>query len=194
MKRISLQSILLVTVMAAIQGCTLKPQYLHLDPVIEVNTEAVTSDTLVGLSVRDGRASKKLGEVGDPHKEMMDVTLEEDFVPLLTERLTAALEQRGFRVVPESEAMTRSLVVEITNLGLNSTRTPINFETELKAEVTASAHNSSEKYERLYYVRSYQETAGPPFERHSNKLVNEAVSQALTDMVNDNRLFEMLAR
>ena len=90
--------------------------------------------------------------------------------------------------------MTRSLVVEITSLLLDSTRTPINFETELKAEVTASAHNSNERYERLYYVRSYQETAGPPFERHSNQLVNQAVSQALSDMVNDDKLFQMLAR
>ena len=194
MKTFGLRGILAMALVALVQGCTLKPQYLHLDPVVEVTTEAVTADTLVGLSVRDGRSNKKLGEVGDPHKEMMDVTLDEDFVPLLTKKLTAALEQRGFSVVPESDAMTRSLVVEITSLALNSTRTPVNFETELKAEVTASAHNASERYERLYYVRSYQETAGPPFERHSNQLVNQAVSQALTDMVNDNKLFEMLAR
>jgi uncharacterized lipoprotein len=179
---------------AAMQGCTLTPQKLHLDPQIEVTGAPVTSDTLVALTVLDSRPSKKLGEVGDPKKEMFDVTLDEDFVPLLTERLTQALEQRGFSVVPESGGMTRTLVVEISSLQLNSVKTPVTFETELRAEVSASADNSNERYQRVYYVRTYQETAGPPFEKHSNQLVNQAVSQALSDMLNDDNLFELIAR
>ena len=177
-----------------IQGCALKPQNLHLDPDVAYSGQATTSETLIGFTVADARPTKKLGKVGDPNKELVDVSLEEDFVPLITERLTTGIEKRGFSVVPWSPAITRSLEVRIDSLVLNSVKTPVTFETELRAEVTAAASNERERYERVYYVRSYQETAGPPYERHSNKLVNQAISQALTEVLNDDKLFEMLAR
>ena len=183
-----------LVLLAIVQGCTLTPQNLHLDPVIDVTGLPVTSDTLIGLYVTDSRSTKKLGEVGDPNKEMLDVTLDEDFTVLLTERLTQALETRGFSVVPDSGAMTRSIAVNINSLVLNSVKRPLDFETELKAEVSAAAHNSNEIYDRTYYVRTYRISAGPPYEKHSNQLVNDAVSKALTDMLNDDRLLEMLAR
>jgi uncharacterized lipoprotein YajG len=190
-------SALSLVVAVAIQGCALKPQNLHLDPEIDVTGDSVAVDTLIALSIRDGRSSKVLGEVGDPNdpnQEMVDVTLDEDFIPLLTDKVSAALEKRGFSVVPASEALTRSLIIEIGSLDLNSEKTPFNFQTELRAEVVATGQNTTEQYERRYYVRSYQETAGPPFEKHSNQLVNDAVSNALSDMLNDDKLFEMLAR
>ncbi len=194
MKTINLVGLPVLALLVLVQGCTLMPQNLHLDPVIDVTGQPVTSDTLIGLSVADTRNTKKLGEVGDPNKEMFDVMLDEDFTALLNERMTEALEKRGFSVVPESGAMTRSISVEINSLILNSVKRPLDFETELKAEVSATAHNTNEKYDRAYYVRTYKITAGPPFEKHSNQLVNDAISQALTDMLNDDRLFEMLAR
>jgi uncharacterized lipoprotein YajG len=135
-----------------------------------------------------------LGEVGDPNQELVEVSLDEDFIPLVTEKLTAGLEKRGFQAVPASDAMTRTLKVSIDSLALNSVKTPMTFQTELKAEVTAAASNGNERYQRVYYVRSYQETAGPPYEKHSNQLVNQAVSQALNEVLKDNKLFDMLAR
>ena len=186
--------VLVILLAAMIQGCALKPQKLHLDPDVAYTGEPTTSDTLVGFSVTDDRPSKVLGEVGDPNKEMVPVSLDENFIPLLTEKLTAGLEKRGFQAVPDSDAMTRSLKISIDSLVLNSKKTPVTFKTELKAEVTAAAVNGNERYQRVYYVRSYQETAGPPYEKHSNQLVNQAVSQALNEVLNDNKLFDMLAR
>ncbi len=183
-----------VLLAAVLQGCALKTQNLHLDPQVEYMGGPTTSGTLIGLSVTDMRTSQKLGEVGDPNKEMVDVILDEDFVPLLDERLTVEIEKRGFSVVPSSPALTRALNVRIDSLVLNSVKTPLTFETELKVEVTAAGYNDNERYERVYYVRSYQDTAGPPYEKHSNELVNQAISQALTEVLNDNKLFEMLAR
>ena len=183
-----------IALLILIQGCALTPQNLHLDPTIDMTGEAVTADTLIGLSVIDARPTTKLGEVGDPNQEMVSVTLDEDFTFLLDQKVTTALEKRGFSVVPDSGAMTRSLTVEISSLILNSEKRPLDFQTELKSELAAIARNSNEKYERAYYVRTQKITAGPPYEKHSNELVNNAVSQALSDMLNDDKLFEMLAR
>ena len=193
MKNINRTGIPALALLMLIQGCALTPQNLHLDPVIDYTGQSVTTDTLIGLSVVDSRDSKKLGRVGDPKKEMVDVTLDEDFLPLLNQRVTEVLEQRGFSVVPDSGAMTRSISVSIDSLVLNSAKRPLDFETELKAELSAEAHNALGKYDRAYYVRTYKTTAGPPYAKHSNELVNDAVSQALSDMLNDDKLFELLA-
>jgi uncharacterized lipoprotein YajG len=194
MKTITRLGLPVLALLLLVQGCTLKPQYLHLDPEIDVADKPVTSETLIGLSVSDARSTKKLGEVGDPNKGMVDVTLDEDFTKAVYARISAALEHNGFSVVPASGAMTRSLLVRLDSLVLNSVKRPLDFETELKAEVSAVAYNANEKYDRAYYVRTYKLTAAPPYERDSNRLVNDAVSKALSDMLNDNSLFEMLER
>lgn len=176
------------------QGCTLKTQNLHLDPSIDAAVQPITSDALIGLVVVDARSVKKLGEVGVPYKEMVDVVLDEDFTALVRDRLEVVLESRGFDVVPGSGAMTRSITVAINSLVLNSVKRPFDFETELSAEVFASAGNADATFDRTYYVSTRKTTAGPPYQRDSNELVNDAVSKALSDMVNDDSLMEMLVR
>jgi uncharacterized lipoprotein YajG len=184
----------LVLLALLFQGCTLKTQNLHLDPSIDAAGEPITSDTRIGLEVVDNRPSKKLGEVGDPNKEMVDVVLDEDFTALVRDAMKEVLESRGFDVVLESGATKRSLTIAISGLELNSVKRPFDFETELRANVFVTAGNVDATYDRVYFVRTRKTTAAPPFERQSNQLVNEAVSQALSDLANDENLFDMLVR
>ena len=184
----------LVLLALLFQGCTLKTQNLHLDPSIDAAGEPITSDTRIGLEVVDNRPSKKLGEVGDPNKEMFDVVLDEDFTALVRDRMKEVLESRGFDVVLGTGVMTRSITVAISGLELSSVKRPFDFETEIRANVLAVATNADASYDRVYFVRTRKTTAGPPFERQSNQLVNEAVSQALSDLANDENLFDMLVR
>ena len=184
----------LVLLALLFQGCTLKTQNLHLDPSIDAAGEPITSDTRIGLEVVDNRPSKKLGEVGDPNKEMFDVVLDEDFTALVRDRMKEVLESHGFDVVLGTGVTTRSLTVAISGLELNSVKRPFDFETELRVNVFVTAGNADATYDRTYFVRTRKTTAAPPFERQSNQLVNEAVSQALSDLANDENLFEMLAR
>ena len=190
--RIALPALALLALL--FQGCSLKTQNLHLDPTIDANSQPAVSDTRIGLEVVDNRLSTKLGEVGDASGEMVDVVLDEDFTALVRDRMKEVLESRGFEVVLGSGAVTRSVTVAINDLELSSVKRPLDFETELRAEVFASAANADTTYDRVYFVSTRKTTAGPPYERHSNKLVNDAVSEALSDLVNDEKLFEMLVR
>ena len=81
---------------------------MHLDPEVEYSGELSPSEILIGFSVADGRPTKKLGEIGDAHQAKVDVTIEEDFVPLLTERLTEGIEQRGFMVAERATTILRA--------------------------------------------------------------------------------------
>ncbi|MGH8766934.1 MAG: YajG family lipoprotein, partial [Burkholderiales bacterium] len=170
---------------AAIQGCALKPQILRIDPPVKVNESTVGNGRIIGLGVSDARTDKKLGEIGDPNTRMVDVSVEEDPSAAVYARLQEALAKLGFSVVRYRDAMERTLQVEIRNLELKSVKTPFTFETELRVGVGARADNGPEYYDRQFNVRTRKDGAAPPFEKDSTLLVNTAVSQALEDMLAD---------
>lgn len=181
-------------VVATILGCALKPQNLRIDPPVKVNESAMGNGRIIGLGVSDARTDKKLGEVGDPNTQMVDVSVEEDPSAAVYARLEEALGKLGFSVAPHSDAMERTLQVEMRSLELKSVKTPFTFETELRAALAAHAANGSEFYDRQFNVRTRKDGAAPPFEKDSTMLVNTAISQALEDMLADDQLLELLAK
>lgn len=184
----------LVAMLAIAQGCTLKPQFLQIDPEIKVGDSQIGTGKTVGLLVSDARSDKKLGEVGDPNTKMVDVRVDEDPSPAMYRRLKIALTQKGFSVEPHNDVMERKLEVTIRSLTLQSVKTALTFDTELQAEVVAQAVNADAYYDRQFNVRTRKTGAAPPFEKDSTVLVNTAVSQALEDLLADEQLLEMLAR
>ena len=178
----------------ALQGCTLEPQNLRIDPPLKVTESAVGNGRIIGLGVSDARIDKKLGEVGDPNTQMVDVSVVEDPSAAIYERLQAALTKLGFSVAPHSDAMQSTLQVEIRSLVLKSVKTAFTFETELRAQLSAHAGNGPNFYDRQFNVRTRKDGAAPPFEEDSTMLVNTAISQALEDMLSDEQLLELLAK
>ena len=185
----------LLVLVAALQGCSLKPQYLRIDPrPVKVQDSQIGNGVTVGLQVTDVRPAKKLGEVGDPDNKMVDVTLEEDPSPRIYERVKEALTKMGFNVVPGLESSDPGLKLELRTLELQSVKTPFTFETELRAEVAAHANKGNNYFDRQFNVRTRKDGAAPPFEKDSNVLVNTAMSQALEDLLSDEQLLNTLAR
>ena len=183
-----------VALLTSTQGCSLQPQFLRIDPELKVKEAQIGNGKTVGLRVADSRPDKKLGEVGDPDRKMVEVRVEDDPSPAIYERVKQALISLGFSVRPYSETMDRTLDIKIRNLELQSVKKPLTFDTELRAEVAAHVVNSTEYYDRQFNVRTRKDGAAPPFEKDSTLLVNIAVSQALEDLLADEELLAMLAR
>ncbi|HKB83357.1 MAG TPA: YajG family lipoprotein [Burkholderiales bacterium] len=183
-----------VALSTSMQGCSLTPQNLRIDPEVKVKQTQVGNGQAVGLRVSDARPDKKLGEVGDPDRKMVDVSIEEDPGPAIYERVKQALTTLGFSVQPYGETTDHTLDITIRNLQLQSLKTPLTFETELRAEVSAHAANPTAFYDRQFNVKTRKEGAAPPYEKDSTQLVNTAVSQALEDLLADDELLALLAR
>ena len=198
-KEISMNTrILLATALIAFltcaPGCTLKTQILRIDPEVKAVEAPIGGGKSVGLRVSDARPDKKLGEVGDPNQKMVDVRMDEDPSPVIYERVKRAMIGLGFSVEPYSDTTDRTLHIEIVSLELKSVKTPLTFETELRAEVSAHAVNSTAFYVRQFTVKTRKTGAAPPYEKDSTLLVNTAVTQALEDLLADEELLAMLAR
>ena len=178
----------------SLQGCSLKTQNLRIDPEVKVKEEQIGRGKTVGLLISDARPDKKLGEVGDPDRKMVDVRVDEDPSPAIYQRVKQALTRQGFAVEPYGEAMERKLDIKIHKLELQSVKQPLTFNTELRAEVAAHAANSTAYYDRQFNVRTRREGAAPPYEKDSTILVNTALSQALEDLLADDQLISTLAQ
>lgn len=176
------------------QGCSLKPQSLRIDPEVKVKETRIGDGKLVGLRVSDARPEKRLGEVGDPDRKMVEVSVDQDPGPAVYERVKQALTKMGFSVEPYGESMDRTLDIKIRKLELQSVKKPLTFDTELRAEVAAHATNSAAFYDRQFNVRTRKDGAAPPYEGDSTQLVNTAMSQALEDLLADEQLLSMLAQ
>ncbi|HVY06332.1 MAG TPA: YajG family lipoprotein [Burkholderiales bacterium] len=194
MKARNLLAIGVAGLMLAVQGCSLKPQYLRLDPEVKVMNEQVGDNKVVGLRVSDARADKKLGEVGDPDRKMVEVRVDEDPSPAIYGRVKQALTKLGYSVEPFGESMERTLDIKIIKLELQSVKEPLTFNTDLRAEVVGHAINASSSYDRQFNVRTRREGAAPPYEKDSTALVNTALSQALEDLLSDEKLLALLAK
>ena len=183
-----------IAVLTGTQGCALKPQYLHIDPQVKVKEGKIGNGNTVGLRVSDSRSDRKLGEVGDPDRKMVDVRVDEDPSPAIYERVRQALIRLGFAVQPYDNSMNRTLDIKLLSLQLESVKKPLTFDTELRVEVAAHTVNSTAYYDQQFNVRTRKTGAVPPYEKDSTLLVNTAVSQALEDMLADQELLSLLAR
>src|SRR5258708_6057181 len=157
-----------IGVFAILQGCALHPENIRIDPTIELPKSLVAGANRIGVAASDARAMKKLGEVGDPNREMFDVSVNEDPSPAIYSRVSNALGKLGYKVAPYAEGMEPSLKIEVETLKLDSDKQAFDF-------VTQSMN-----------------TAGPAYSSDTTRLVNTAVSTALQDMLADQKLLDVL--
>jgi uncharacterized lipoprotein YajG len=185
----------LVALLTSAPGCSLKPQNLRIAPeVVKAVQAPIGGGKSVGLRVSDSRADKKLGEVGDPDRKMVDVRMDADPSPVIYERLKQAMIGLGFSVEPYNDTMDRTLDIKIVNLQLKSIKKPLTFETVLRAQVGARAVNSNAHYDRQFNVKTRKDGVAPSYEKESTMLVNTAMTQVLEDLLADEELFALLAR
>ena len=179
-------------IFAIMQGCALHPENIRIDPTVDLPHSLVGSAKTIGVAVSDARETKKLGEVGDPNRQMYDISVNEDPSPAIYTRVSNALAKLGYKVVPYSEGMEPSLKIAVETLKLESDKRAFDFLTTLHAEVAAHARNGKESLNKRYIVNQSMNTAGPAYTSDTTRLVNGAVSTALQDMLADQLLLDML--
>ena len=181
-----------IGIFAVIQGCTLHPENVRVDPTVELPHSLAGGGNTIGIAVDDARGVKKLGEVGDPNHAMYAISVNEDPSPVIYSRVSSALAELGYNVVPYTEGMDPSLKIDVEVLKLDSDKRAFDFLTTLHAEVAAHARNGKESLDAKYTVDQSVNTAGPAYKRDTTRLVNAAVSRALQDLLADQQLLDTL--
>lgn len=179
--------------LAMVQACTLKPENIRIDPTIEISKASVGNERTIAVAVSDSRPTKRLGEVGDPDRQVFEVSVTQDPSPAIYARVSNALGGLGYKVAPDTQGVEPSLKIEVQSLKLDSDKRPLDFLTTLHAEVTARVDNGRLHFERRYTVNQSMNSAGPSYIDESSRLVNGVISMALQDMLSDQQLLKTLS-
>ncbi|MDA1332453.1 MAG: YajG family lipoprotein [Proteobacteria bacterium] len=174
-----------------ISSCAYGPQFINLNPDIFITNQAEVKSTSVNLSVKDSRANKTLGVTGDKSAQF-DISIKGDIEAILNSKMVAALEKQGIQAV-SGDSNPKKFLIELEQLMLNSIKNPrFGYVTTLNVEIVASIVNGNKKYSKRYTVSTEKELGSVSSSRDSTKLVNDAMSQALSSIVNDDALLRAL--
>jgi uncharacterized lipoprotein YajG len=188
-------SILIGVSAAFISGCGLKPQLVHLSP--QVSVKAATTDhgsRPVGVAAFDVRADQKLGIITDAHDKKVDVATTGDTAAALYAVVTEGLGRSAFKTKAMGSDDPVTLRVELKELSFSALKQALDFDITLKLDVSAKAHNGVDSYERTFTVKQHKPAAGPPPIEETTRMVNDALSLALSDLLADEELTSLLAR
>lgn len=177
-----------------LQGCSLRPQNIKLDPPVEVAPSNVGQGKMVWVQIRDARARKTLGNVGDPDGRFTQVSVDDDFSSTVYQRVSAAMRKIGFVAQPTPAPDERKLVIEVRELKYQSLKQTLTFATDVSVSIIAMATNGNEHYDRVYNAGEQKTSPLLPDEKERAQTVNKVVGMALDDMLNDSRLVGLLAQ
>ena len=175
-------------------GCSPKPQMVRLSPPVSTKaSEADRGSQPIGVAAFDVRPAQKLGIITDAHDHQVDVSTTGDTTTALYDSVTQALGRAGFRSKPMGSDDPATLRVELQELTFSSLKQPFDFDTALKVGVSAKARNGNDSYERTFTVSQRRPGGAPPSEAETNRMVNDALGIALSDMLADQELTTLLS-
>lgn len=183
-----LTSVLIFTIAS---GCAYGPQFISIDPEVNVSEGDFLETKEIALEILDSRTQTKLGVVGDDSARF-NIELKGDLPTIISPKLTKALENRGLLVREQSET-TKKLVVNIQRMTIDSVKTKsFGYKTDLHVELLATVVKDNSKFAKRFVVTTEKKMGSFSSSAETQKIVNEALSDALSSIVNDEALFELL--
>jgi uncharacterized lipoprotein YajG len=178
----------------AVQGCAMKAQDIHLDPQLTLKA-APGADKVVGVEAHDTRPTRLLGVVGVVDPRRAEISSKEDAGPALYVRVANGLKAQGFSVKAVGDSDDRVLRVEIAELAYQTTKSnSVTDEVEVVARVIGRARNKGEWHDRQFTVTKKKSVGVLPGVEENTRFVNDAVAQALNDMLSDQVLIDLLSK
>ncbi len=169
-------------------GCAHSPQMVAPKPVINTPIASVGGGRSVFVTVADERTMSGLG-TREGGEIMVGSTLSE----IVRSSISEGLQRQGFRPVSIAEANSRELHVEIRDLFYVLTRgiwtDKVRVECGLKVICSTGANRL---YEKFYRGERAENIGSDPTRAENEGYVNDALSEALNSVLQDQQLIQSL--
>jgi hypothetical protein len=123
------------------------------------------------------------------------LTLGQDLASVVQAAVIAGLQSQGFNPVSEKSLDGRELRIEIRNL--NYMFTPVLFYGVVRTAYSMKGYcivGSSRLYERVYRGEREENVLAPPGDQSNETTVNDTLSRAIEELLNDGQLSKCLAQ
>ncbi|MFT0213227.1 YajG family lipoprotein [Pseudomonas sp. F1_0610] len=178
-----------------LSGCGLSPQTLAPQPQITEQFSRVANGQQVYVSVMDNRPSPVLGSRGGSYADTSTVSVKaERILPRLRAEIDTVLRQQGF--IPVSQPTNGAeLVVSLESL---TYKVPNNSNVANKVIVTAqfkaTAHKLGQNFTGSYNANIERGFVVAPNQEKNERVIAEALSDALVRVFKDPSLTRILAQ
>jgi uncharacterized lipoprotein len=191
MKNLWLLSGLLLLV---VSGCVWTPQAVMVKPDVQTVSDAPVQGKQILLTVVDERPRDSLGTRGVKGVGA-HLTVAGDLNDVVRQSVSNGLAQRGLMVTPNKTPDGRELRVEIRNLDYEVTQ---GFWTgSLRANCSLKGIciiGSTRPYENLYRGQLQENVMVTQSSSANEKYINAVISQAINELLKDERLLQCLAK
>src|SRR5262249_1307848 len=122
-----------------------------------------------------------------------EITTDQNIAALFEQKITEGLEARGFKIVASRYQASATLKVEVRQIDYTTDMDFWKGTVLAKAALHASSRKDSFRFEQLYLGERKRNTIEGPTAKSNEQLINGAISEAVENLINDDRLTTFLA-
>jgi uncharacterized lipoprotein YajG len=177
---------------SVLSGCAWVPQTATLNPAPRITPSAVGNGVTVAVRVTDRRPSKTIGRRG-LESQNAAIKTEQDVPALFQRRIIEGLTRKGFSAVSYEGQSGRLLTVEIRQIEYTAEMEFWKGVAQTDVTLGASMIKDGVTFERVYSGKRSEKTLESPSAKTNERLINDAISDALQRLFEDESLLRYLA-
>lgn len=194
-------TMLLVAALLFSAGCAFVPQKVNLAPAVTVTDSAEGKGTAVALRVTDDRPAQSLGRrgtasgavAGTANRAAAEITTTQDIAAIVRDEIAAGLKTKSFIVGEGGGLAGNKLSVEVRLLEYSTSQGFWTGGVNVKVALKATASKPGRSYEKMYRTDKEVRVSGVPTAGQNEQWINEALSDGLRQLLDDNGLTKFLA-
>ena len=187
-----MQKLILIALCAFVSGCAFNPQKANVSPTVAVMASSEGKGVSVAVRVVDERPSKSLGHRGTAYGAAAEITSVQEISLIVQREITNALQKKGFSVVDYVDSANPRLTVEVRLLEYTTSQGFWTGGVQIKGALKAIATNQARTYDKMYRSEKEERVMVVPTAETNERWINEALSDVLNQLLNDNSLFSVL--
>lgn len=189
-----MKNFLLIAIALFVTGCAYTPMTVELQPDTTVTASDIGAGQTLYMLVRDERTEKEIGRRGTGMMQGAKISLEEDLAAVVQGALTDMLTTKGFQIsAAETDANKPFLRVDVRGLEYATSTGFWTGGVQVSAALKATANGRLASYDDFYRYESEDRVVVVPGADGNNERINEALNDVLQQLVNDQKLLEVLA-
>lgn len=177
----------------ALSACSMKPQTVVIDPNPAMMAFGGGARQAVLVTAADLRPSQKLGYRKDETKDSAPLTTGNDVAAAVAAKLREAVADNDFIVAQNDGYADARLKVEVLKISYNASGKYVAPKVNMAVQLRAVAERGGTTYSPTYSIANEVVEALPLTAERNERIINEAVSQALQQVIEDESLWRFLA-
>lgn len=177
-----------------LSGCAFTPQKANISPTVSVMNSSEGSGIDVSVRVTDERPSKSLGRRGTAYGAAAEITAAQDIAVIAQNEIIAGLKKKGFAARDGDSGSKAKLVVEVRLLEYSTSQGFWTGGVHIKGALKAAATKDSKSYEKMYRSEKEERVVVVPTAETNEKWINDALSDVLTQLLDDKGLLMFLSQ